>query len=64
MTRFGAIAEAERRVRAMPGKSYNITRHVHARDYIVLQEGRPFPKGHIRVAHVASDGKVSELRHE
>lgn len=62
MTKHGAIAEAERRVRVMPGKSYNISRQVHARDYIVQTSDRPLPSGYILVATVASDGLVTEHR--
>ena len=64
MTKHGAIAEAERRVRAMPGKSYNIMRRVHTRDYFLQVQDRGLPSGIIVVAQVFSDGVVTELRAE
>ena len=64
MTKYGAIAEAERRVRSMPGKSYTISRHVHARDYILQVSDRPLPVGYIVIAAVNSDGRVQEFRSE
>ena len=63
MTMYGAIAEGERRCREL-GKSYNISRHVHARDYIVQEKSRPLPIGYITIAIVHDDGVVQKLRAE
>jgi hypothetical protein len=64
MTKHGAIAEGERRVRAMLGKSYNVCRQVRARDYILLQSDRELPAAYIVVGSVNSDGTVIEHRAE
>lgn len=64
MTKHGAIAKGERRVREMLGKSYKVTRQIKTRDYILLGIDRPTPAGFVVVATIASDGTVTELRPE
>ncbi len=63
MTKYGAIAEAERRVREL-GKTYNISRRVKTRDYILRADDRGLPVGHILIATVHSDGTVIEHERE